>query len=139
MSIHKQERWQYFDPAVKVAPSSGLEEKRLSEMSEMKGYLLEVSAEGRIPGAVLLIAREGQTILHQAFGQRQVVPNTEPMTTDTIFDLASLTKIIAIWPAVFTLIDQGRLELHQPVKHYLDLPATSPAAEITINKQKINL
>ncbi|MGB0388445.1 MAG: serine hydrolase domain-containing protein [Ardenticatenaceae bacterium] len=132
MSIDKQERWEYFEPAVNVVPSSGLEDRLLSEMSEMKGYLSEVSAEGGIPGAVLLIAREGQLILHEAFGQRQLVPNMEPMTSDTIFDLASLTKIVATWPAVFTLIDEGRLELHQPVKHYLDLPATCPAAEITI-------
>jgi CubicO group peptidase (beta-lactamase class C family) len=127
MPIYKQEKWEYFATPVNLVPSSGLDDKPLSEM---KQYLSEVTAEGRIPGAVLLIAREGQTILPQAFGQRQLVPNIELMTTDTIFDLASLTKIVATWPAIFTLIDQGRLELQQPIKHYLDIPATCPAAEI---------
>lgn len=129
MPIDKQEKWQYFR-----APGGGVPHKGLDDtpLCEMKQYLSEVTAEGRLPGAVLLIAREGQVILHDAFGQRQLVPNIEPMTTDTIFDLASLTKIVATWSAVFTLIEQGELDGSQPIKHYLDMPATCPAAEVTI-------
>src|SRR5688500_1124125 len=52
-------------------------------------------AERKLPGAVVLVGLGERTLYHQAIGQRAVVPSGEPMTPDTIFDLASLTKVVA--------------------------------------------
>ncbi|MDP2318530.1 MAG: DUF1343 domain-containing protein [Acidobacteriota bacterium] len=67
------------------------------------------------PGVVVLIGRGDQTVYEKAFGARATVPSQEPMTLDTIFDLASLTKVVATTTAVMTLVEQGRLRLNDPV------------------------
>ncbi|HXP87534.1 MAG TPA: exo-beta-N-acetylmuramidase NamZ domain-containing protein [Bryobacteraceae bacterium] len=78
---------------------------------------------GQIPGAVLVVGQVagGQTkILHRkAYGQRSLVPTREPMTVDTIFDAASLTKVLATTPAIMKLFEQGKIVLSNPVTTYL--------------------
>ncbi len=73
---------------------------------------------GRIPGAVVLIGRRGEVVYRRAFGQRQLGAAAEPMTTGTVFDLASLTKVVATTPAVMQLIAHGELALDAPVARY---------------------
>jgi CubicO group peptidase (beta-lactamase class C family) len=75
--------------------------------------------EGELPGAVVLAARHGKIAWLKAYGNRAVRPETEPMTTDTIFDIASLTKVVATTPAIMQLVDKGVLRLGDPVKRYL--------------------
>ena len=75
--------------------------------------------EGLIPGAVLLVGHDGQTVYRKAYGERALIPNREPMTADTIFDAASLTKVIATTPSVMKLFDQGKIRLNDPVTKYL--------------------
>jgi uncharacterized protein YbbC (DUF1343 family)/CubicO group peptidase (beta-lactamase class C family) len=72
---------------------------------------------GEIPGAVVLVGYQGQVVLRQAFGHRRLAP-PEPMTPETVFDIASLTKVVATTPAVLQLAEQGRLELDAPVNRY---------------------
>lgn len=70
-------------------------------------------------GAVVLIARRGKIVYERAFGYRAVVPEKEAMTTDTIFDLASLTKCVATASAVMKLVEDGKLRLGDPVKKFI--------------------
>ncbi|HEY4053425.1 MAG TPA: exo-beta-N-acetylmuramidase NamZ domain-containing protein [Terriglobales bacterium] len=72
-----------------------------------------------IPGAVLLVGHDGQVIYRKAYGNRSLDPKVEPMTVDTIFDLASLTKVIATNTAVMQLVEQGRIKLNDPVVKYI--------------------
>lgn len=74
---------------------------------------------GETPGAVVLVARHGQIAYLKAFGNRSVQPRTEPMTVDTIFDLSSLTKVLATTPSVMMLVENGKLRLDDRVKRYL--------------------
>lgn len=74
---------------------------------------------GLIPGAVLIIGHNGQVAYRHAYGSRALVPNREPMTLDTIFDAASLTKVIATTPSVMKLFEQGKIRLDDPVTKYL--------------------
>ena len=74
---------------------------------------------GLIPGAVLLIGRDGQILSEKAYGFRSLVPDREPMTTDTIFDVASLTKVIATTPCVMKLFEEAKLRIDDPVTKYL--------------------
>ncbi len=71
-----------------------------------------------IPGAVLLVARRGAVVWRKAHGFAALRPQTRPMTTDTIFDLASLTKPV-VATAAARLIEDGKLELDAPVSRYL--------------------
>ena len=72
----------------------------------------------RIPGGVLWVERAGESY-SRAYGQRAVVPAPESLTTDTIYDAASLTKVIATTTAIMQLVERGRLELDAPVARTL--------------------
>jgi uncharacterized protein YbbC (DUF1343 family) len=75
-------------------------------------------AAGALAGAVVVVGHEGRIVYRQAFGQRSLGPQPVPMTVDTIFDLASLTKPIATATAVMQLAEEGRLDLDDPVAKY---------------------
>ena len=64
---------------------------------------------GAFPGAVILIARGGEVLYHEAFGSRSLVPERTPMAPDTVFDLSSLTKPLATTTLVMLLIREGKL------------------------------
>src|SRR5438094_5433158 len=68
-----------------------------------------------IPGAVLLVGHDGHVIYRKAFGERSLEPTQSAMTVDTVFDLASLTKVIATTTAVMQLFEQGKIRLNDPV------------------------
>jgi len=72
-----------------------------------------------IPGAVLLIGRNGEIVYRKAYGNKAWLPEHEPMAVDTIFDAASLTKVIATTPSVMRLFEQGKLRIDDPVVKYL--------------------
>ena len=72
-----------------------------------------------LPGAVVLVGRGDALVYHHAFGQRAVRPVAEPMTEDTIFDLASLTKVVATTTSVMKLIEEGRIRLNDPVAQFV--------------------
>ena len=71
------------------------------------------------PGAVVVIGRRGRVVYRKAFGNRALVPNAEPMTVDTVFDLASLTKVTATAMSVMTLVEAGKIRLADPVVKHL--------------------
>lgn len=75
--------------------------------------------DGLIPGAVLVVGHDGQVVYRQAYGNRALIPAREPMTIDTIFDAASLTKVVATTSSVMKLFEQGKIRLDDPVTKYL--------------------
>ncbi|HIE52910.1 MAG TPA: class A beta-lactamase-related serine hydrolase [Armatimonadetes bacterium] len=81
--------------------------------------LEEEIAAGRIPGAVAVVLRAGEMVWQTAAGWAQVLPARRPMKYDTIFDLASVTKVVATTTAVMHLYQAGRLALDAPVAEYL--------------------
>jgi uncharacterized protein YbbC (DUF1343 family)/CubicO group peptidase (beta-lactamase class C family) len=72
-----------------------------------------------IPGAVLVVGRDAKILHRKAYGERALVPAREPMTVDTIFDAASLTKVIATTSALMKLFEEGKLRINDPVTAYL--------------------
>ncbi|HET9784100.1 MAG TPA: serine hydrolase domain-containing protein, partial [Terriglobales bacterium] len=88
---------------------------------------------GEIPGAVVLIGHDGKVVYRKAFGDRSLRPR-QKMTTDTIFDLASLTKVVATTPSIMQLLEQGRIRLNDPVAKYLPGFAQNGKDEITIRQ-----
>lgn len=81
--------------------------------------LVERSIAGdHYPGAVILVFHHGQLIYRGVFGNRRILPDIAPMSFDTIFDLASLTKVVATTPAVMQLVERGKIDLDAPVAQY---------------------
>jgi CubicO group peptidase (beta-lactamase class C family) len=91
---------------------------RPEKLAEMDAAIESAIASNKCPGGVLWLEHSGRSY-HKAFGQRALVPAREPMTEDTIFDAASLTKVIATTPAVMLLIQRGHIALDAPVRIYL--------------------
>jgi uncharacterized protein YbbC (DUF1343 family) len=87
---------------------------------------------GKIPGAVILIGNEGKVVYRQAFGLSALKPKKLPMTVDTIFDIASLTKVIATSTAVGQLVEMGKLNLEDPVARYWPEFKANGKGEITV-------
>ncbi len=71
------------------------------------------------PGAIVVVGRGDQTLYEKAFGSRATVPAEEPMTLDTVFDLASLTKVVGTTTAVMALVEEGRIRLNDSVASYV--------------------
>ncbi len=76
-------------------------------------------AADEIPGAILLVSHQGRVMHRKAYGARAVLPEREAMTLDTIFDVASLTKVFATAPSVMKLVEQGAVRLGDPVARYI--------------------
>ena len=66
-----------------------------------------------------MVGHHGRVIYRKAFGERSLEPARQPMNVDTIFDLASLTKVVATTTAVMQLVEQGRIRLNDPVVKYI--------------------
>ena len=79
----------------------------------------EAIAEKKLPGAVVVVGRGDRVLYQKAFGDRSLVPTVEPMTLDTVFDIASLTKVVATTTSVMMLVEQGRLRLNDRVASYI--------------------
>ena len=80
-----------------------------SKLDAIERLVRSAIAEKKLPGAVVLIGQGERTLYHKAIGHRAVVPPAEPMTLDTIFDLASLTKVVATTTSVMMLIEEGKI------------------------------
>jgi uncharacterized protein YbbC (DUF1343 family)/CubicO group peptidase (beta-lactamase class C family) len=91
-------------------------------------------ADGNMPGGVLLVGHNGRVVYRKAFGWRALEPVREPMTTDTVFDLASLTKVIATTTSIMKLVQDGRVRLNDPVAAYLPEFAQNGKEDITLRE-----
>ena len=76
-------------------------------------------AQKKLPGAVVLIGRGDRVLYEKAIGRRAIEPAPEAMTTDTIFDVASLTKVVATTTSVMKLLEDGRVRLNDRVSDYV--------------------
>jgi len=88
--------------------------------------MVQASLGKLMPGAVLLVARDGKILHEQAYGYAELndsamkrLASPRPMRTSTVFDLASVTKVMATTFAVMILVDRGKLALDAPVNRYL--------------------
>jgi uncharacterized protein YbbC (DUF1343 family)/CubicO group peptidase (beta-lactamase class C family) len=91
----------------------------LTQLSRIRPLVEEAIATRKLPGAVILVGRGNQVFYREAIGDRALVPSREPMTLDTIFDLASLTKVVATTTSIVILIERGRLGLDEPVAAHI--------------------
>jgi CubicO group peptidase (beta-lactamase class C family) len=86
---------------------------------KMDAVIEEAVRAGRIPGAVVWIGQPGKVLFRKAYGDRALEPVREPMTLDTVFDAASLTKVMATSASFMKLVEEGKVRLNDPVTSYL--------------------
>jgi uncharacterized protein YbbC (DUF1343 family) len=87
--------------------------------ADADAVIQQAIADKKIPGAVLVVGHGGRVIYRKAYGKRALAPAEEPMTLDTIFDIASLTKVVATTPSIMKLFEQGRLRMSDKVTDIL--------------------
>src|SRR3954468_24756917 len=103
-----------------VCCASGFTQENTAPNLNVLDSIVQTSIQNHeMPGAVLLVGHDGRVIYRKAFGNRSLEPKLEPMTVDTIFDMASLTKVIATTTAVMQLEEQGRIRMNDPVVKYI--------------------
>jgi uncharacterized protein YbbC (DUF1343 family)/CubicO group peptidase (beta-lactamase class C family) len=88
---------------------------------------------GQAPGAVLLIGNREKVLYRRALGHRAIKPKKLPMTMDTIFDVASLTKVIATTTASMQLIESEKLNLEDPISKYWPEFKANGKEQITVH------
>ncbi len=89
-------------------------------------------AASEVPGAVLIVGQGDQILHRKVLGWRATVPHPELMTADTIFDIASLTKVVATTPSVLRLWELGKVDLNAPLGHYLKEFNTPAFQDVTV-------
>ena len=101
-------------------------------LKRIDAVVAEGIQSGEMPGCVVMVGRRGKAVFLKAYGYRQVEPENVPMTTDTVFDLASLTKPIATATSVMILWERGKLRLCDPVAKHLPEFGTNGKEKITV-------
>ena len=116
----------------KASPERGTSRQR--GFAAIDAIMREAVGAGNIPGGVVLVGHNGKIVYRKAFGSRSLEPTREPMTLDTIFDLASLTKCVATTTSVMQLVEDGRIRLNAPVSTYLPEFGQNGKDDITVRE-----
>jgi uncharacterized protein YbbC (DUF1343 family)/CubicO group peptidase (beta-lactamase class C family) len=112
-------------------PEVGLTKERLAAIASV---VQEAIRTGKCPGAVVVVGQNGRVLYRKAFGHRALVPRELPMTVGTIFDLASLTKVVATTTAIMQLVEQGKIVLSAPVADYWPEFKANGKEDITVRE-----
>ncbi|KUI27582.1 serine hydrolase [Mycobacterium sp. GA-2829] len=121
-------------PPLPPAPAALASPAITADFTGVSRPIEDAIAARRLPGAVLLVGHGGRVVFQRAYGDRRLAGEpgldgrpgpAEPMTEDTIFDLASLTKVLVTAVAVLQLYEQGRVGVDDAVQDYL--PEFNPA------------
>jgi uncharacterized protein YbbC (DUF1343 family)/CubicO group peptidase (beta-lactamase class C family) len=107
---------------------------RPERLAALETVIQDGIVAGRMPGCVVAFGRHGQLAWLRAYGQRQIEPEPLPMTTDTLFDMASITKPVATATSVMMLMERGQLRLRDPVSDYFADFAVNGKQEITLTQ-----
>ncbi len=116
-------------------PATAFDESRTErQLAPIATVIEEAIRAGKAPGAVVVIGHQGRVVYRRAFGHRALVPEKLATTPDTIFDLASLTKVIATTTAVMQLFEMGKVRLEDPVANYWPEFQANGKGEITVRE-----
>lgn len=108
---------------------------RLARMSEAIDQVIVNAIERKhIPGAVVIVGQHGKVVYRKAFGNRVLKPQKIAMTLDTVFDLSSLTKVIATAMSILILSEKEFINLQDPVSQYLPEFGQRNKGKITIEQ-----
>lgn len=113
-------------PSARMTPAEGA--------AAIGAIVREEIAAGHLPGAVVVVGVADKVVLRQAYGDRAVLPGRSPATVDTIYDAASLTKVMATAVAIQQLVERGLIDLDKPAAAYWPAFAANGKADITVRQ-----
>ena len=105
-----------------------------ASLSQIDSAVAAEISNKRLPGAVVVVARKGRIAFRKAYGARAVDPSREAMTPDTIFDVASLTKVVATATSIMILVERGKLRLNDPISLHIPELKAEGRDRITIEQ-----
>jgi uncharacterized protein YbbC (DUF1343 family)/CubicO group peptidase (beta-lactamase class C family) len=111
-----------------------IEVRETGDFKAVDALVQDQISDQAITGAVLLVGHDGNIVHQKAFGYRAISPKHEPMTLDTVFDLASLTKVVATAPSVMRLVQFGQLRLDEPVAHFIPEFGVNGKENVTVRQ-----
>ena len=114
--------------------TAGVAGAAVTDFSGVDRVIEEAVAAKKLPGAVVLVGHGGRVVYERAYGDRAVEPVVERMTTDTIFDMASLTKCLVTATAVMQFYEQGKVGLDEPVVRYLPEFGVNGKEKVTVRE-----
>ncbi|WP_224983395.1 serine hydrolase domain-containing protein [Geomonas agri] len=107
---------------------------RAADQPRIDSLMMEAMGRNLIAGGVVLIGNRDKILFEKAYGRLSPFPDAPPMATDTIFDVASLTKVIATTPSILKLAEEGRISLLDPVtKWFPELAGKGKDAILVMN------
>ncbi len=112
-----------------VPDEVGIDSGRLADIDAI---IAEAISKGDAPGAVVIIGKDNKIIWEKAYGNRRIRPFAEPMTPDTIFDLASCSKVLGTSAMAMLLIQDGKLRLEDKVSKYIPEFAANGKDDVTV-------
>lgn len=106
---------------------------KVEKLAAIDTAITEALAAKKAPGGVLWLEHDG-SVHRKTYGQRSLVPAPEAISEDTIYDAASLTKVVATTTAIMQLVERGQLQLDQTVAHYIPAFAADGKGVITLRQ-----
>ena len=130
------------ESAVQTTHHAPIRESEAADFTPISTLMNDAVAAHKLPGAVVIIGHDDKIVFHETYGDRKIAgelsPNgsttAEPMTEDTIFDMASLTKCLATATAMMQLYEQGKYQFDEPVAKYLPAFAANGKEQVTIRE-----
>ncbi|MBI3405545.1 MAG: serine hydrolase, partial [Acidobacteria bacterium] len=122
----------WFLPLSVSAQQRAKPKEAASPLAQIDVVVEKAIAADEIPGAVVLVGQGDKILYRKAYGNRSLIPQREAMTMDTIFDMASLTKVVATTPSVMKLVEQGLVRLNDPVAKYIPEFGANGKEDITV-------
>jgi len=121
-------------PAVFAQAAKPAAAAKPNRFAAVDALIEEAIVNKQIPGAVVLIGHKGAVAYQKAYGYRAKEPTSERMTLDTVFDVASLTKVVATAPSVMKLLEQGKFRLNDPIARFIPEFGKNGKQDITIRQ-----
>ena len=120
-------------PSFASSAKGGIEQSQ-PNFTSITALIDDAVAAKKLPGAVVLVGHDNKVAFEQAYGHRSLEPAVEPMTEDTIFDMASLSKCLSTAVAVMQLYEEHKLAFDDPVAKYLPAFAANGKQNVTIRE-----
>ena len=117
-----------------LARPATLHAQPLPDLSALEDAARDAIAAGEVPGAMILVGQGDRIAYRRPVGLRALVPRPEQLTPGTIYDIASLTKVVATLPAVMALVEKGKIGLDEPLGRYLHEFGAPGQREITVRR-----
>ena len=122
------------NPAPASTPTPAVSTSDRARFAPLDELLKDAVDKGSAPGAVLLVGHNGAVVYRKAYGVMALEGPKEPMTPDTVFDVASLTKVLATTTSVMRLVQLGQVKLNDPVAKYIPEFAQNGKQDVTVRQ-----